>query len=78
MSVISEAEELALSLSKPERGILISRLIESLGSPFEDHDNDEEEWIDEALRRDKEMDENPDSVLTHEEFFSSLREYVRK
>ena len=76
MSVIAEAEELALRLSNADRGKLISRLIESLGSPLEDVD--EEEWIEEALRRDKEMDENPDSVMTEEEFFSSLREYVRK
>ena len=75
MSAIAEVEELALRLSKPERGKLISKLIESLGSPVEDN---EEEWIEEALRRDKEMDENPDSVMTEEEFFSSLREYVRK
>ena len=75
MSVIAEAEELALSLSTQDRGKLISRLIESLGSPFED---DEDDWIEEALRRDREMDENPESVMTQEEFFGSLREYVRK
>lgn len=74
MSVIAEAEELALSLSTKDRGELISRLIESLGSPAED----EEDWIEEALRRDKEMDENPESVLSEEEFFSSLREYIRR
>ncbi len=75
MSVITEAEELALSLSKSERGILISKLIESLGSPFED---DEDDWIEEALRRDKEMDEDPESVMTEDEFFTSLREHVRR
>ena len=76
MSVITEAEELALSLSKTERGILISKLIESLGSPPEN--DDEDEWVEEALRRDKEMGENPESVMTEDEFFASLREHVRR
>jgi hypothetical protein len=30
------------------------------------------------LRRDKEMDQNPESVMTEEEFFKSLRDYVRR
>lgn len=74
MPAVADVEELALSLSKPERGKLISKLIKSLGSPFEDG---EEDWIEEALRRDKEMDENPDSVLTHEEFMAGLAEFRR-
>jgi putative addiction module component, TIGR02574 family len=75
MSAVADVEELALNLSASERGKLISRLIESLGSPFEDEDEDA--WIEEAVRRDKEMDENPDSVLTHEEFMAGLAEFRR-
>ena len=75
MSVVAEIEEKALSLSKMERGNLISKLIESVGSPFED--DDEDAWIEEALRRDKEMDENPESVLTHEQFMEGLAEFRR-
>lgn len=75
MSVVTQAEELALSLPKKERGKLASKLIASLGTPFDDEDED---WVEEALRRDREMDENPESVMTHEEFFDSLREYVKK
>jgi len=75
MSAVAEVEELALGLSKMERGKLISRLIESLGSPFEDEDEDT--WIEEAGRRDREMDENPESVLTHEQFMEGLAEFRR-
>ena len=75
MSVVAEIEEKALSLSKMERGNLISKLIESVGSPFED--DDKYAWIEEALRRDKEMDENPESVLTHEQFMEGLAEFRR-
>lgn len=74
MSVIAELEKKALSLPKKARGELVSKLIASLGSPFEDEDND---WVEEALRRDREMDDNPESVMTHEEFFASLKDYVK-
>lgn len=74
MLAVTDVLELALSLSKPERGKLISRLIESLGAPVE---VDEADWIAEALRRDKEMDEDPDCVLTHEEFKAGLAEFRR-
>lgn len=51
-----------------------SRLIAFLpGQSFEKEDDD---WIAEAMRRSREMDENAESVMTHEEFFASLRRYV--
>jgi hypothetical protein len=75
MSVIAEAEELALSLSTMERGELISRLIESLGSPF---DEEEEDIVALALERDREMDEHPETVMSEEEFWASLEEFRRK
>jgi putative addiction module component (TIGR02574 family) len=76
MSVISEAEtiEQALKLPDESRARLAEKLIASLPSPFVDEDED---WVEEALRRDREMDENPDSVMTEEEFFASLREYIK-
>ena len=74
MSVVTEAEELALSLSVPERAKLAEKLIASLPSPFVEEDDD---WVEEALRRDREMDENPDTVMTHAEFFASLKEHIR-
>lgn len=75
MSAIAEAEKLVFSLSEKDRAELLGKILRSLPSPFVDEDED---WVEEALRRDSEMDENPDSVLTEEEFFTSLRKYVRK
>lgn len=75
MSVIAEAEELALSLSTLERGELISKLIDSLGSPFGDAD---EEILALALERDREMDERPETVMSEEEFWGSLEEFRLK
>ncbi len=76
MSVVSEAEtiERALKLSDSSRAELAEKLIASLPSPFVDEDED---WVEEAMRRDREMDENPESVMTEEEFFSSLRDYIK-
>lgn len=74
MSTIIEVEKSAMRLSKAERGVLASRLIASLGSPFDDSDED---VIELALRRDQEMDENPDSAMTEEEFWDSIKEYRR-
>lgn len=64
MSVIAEAEKLALSLPENERAKLGDRLIASLPPDFIDEDE-----LEEARRRSREMDEDPSRVLTHEEFF---------
>ena len=76
MSVVSEAEtiEQALRLPDSSRAKLAEKLIASLPSPFVDEDED---WVEEALRRDREMDEDPDSVVTQEEFFNSLRQHIK-
>jgi hypothetical protein len=74
MSVIAEAEELALSLSKADRGRLVSKHIASLGHPFED----DEDIIELSLRRAKEMDEHPETVMSEDEFWTSLEEYRRR
>ena len=75
MSVIAELEEKAMSLTKMERGELASRLIASLGTPFDDDDDDD--GVEEALRRSRKMDENPAMSLTEEEFFASFEKYRR-
>jgi hypothetical protein len=76
MSLITEAEtmECALRLPDSSRAKLADKLIASLPSPFVPEDDD---WVEEALRRDREMDKNPESVMTHEEFFRSLKDHIR-
>lgn len=71
MSVIAEAEELALSLSKAERVTLASKLLASLGSPFDE----DEDVIALARERDREMDEHPETVMSEDEFWGSLDEF---
>ncbi len=77
MSVIAveEVEKLAFGLTEQERAQLAGKLIASLPSPFYDDDDD---GVDEALRRSREMDENPEMSLTDEEFMSSFDEYLHK
>jgi hypothetical protein len=74
MSTIAEVEEKAMTLSKADRGKLVNRLIASLGSPFDD----DEDVIQLALKRDREMDEHPETVMSEEEFWASIDEYRRK
>lgn len=71
MSVIAEAENLALSLPDPERARLAEKLIASLPGPFIE-DNDD--GIEEALRRSREMDEDPSMAISFEE----LDEMIKK
>ena len=75
MSVVAEAEELALRLSDSERAKLAEKLIASLPGPFID---DSDDGIEEALRRSREMDEDPAMSLTEEEFFASFEKYRSK
>ncbi len=63
MSVVTETEELALSLSPSERAKLAEKLIKSLPGSFIDDDDD---GIEEALRRRREMDENIEMAISME------------
>lgn len=62
MAVVTEIEELALALSDQDRARLADKLIASLPENFIDED-----VIAEALRRDREMDEDPSKVITLEQ-----------
>ncbi len=72
---VADIEKLAFSLSEKERAELASRLLSSLSpaSAF-DHDDD---GIAEAMRRDKEMDDDPSVIMTHEEFVRSIEKRLR-
>jgi hypothetical protein len=72
MSVITELEKKAMGLPKRARGQLATKLIASLGTPFDDEDDD---VIALALRRAKEMDEHPETIMSEDEFWESLKEF---
>jgi len=69
MSVVTEAEQIALSLPVKERGQLIEKLLRSLPSPGWDDDDD---GIEEAIRRSKEMDKNPELMMPMEQLDEKL------
>jgi putative addiction module component (TIGR02574 family) len=69
MQVIADIEKQALSLPDQDRAKLADRLIASLPADFA---YDEE--IEEAERRSREMDEDPSTALSHEEFFKFFEE----
>jgi hypothetical protein len=60
MATIVEIEKLALSLTEKERAALAANLLESLPGVLFDDD----EGVAEALRRDAEIDSNPDQVIS--------------
>ena len=71
MSVVAEAEELALSLSDSERAKLAEKLIASLPGPFIE---DYHDGIEEAIRRSREMDDDPAMSISSEELDSMIME----
>ena len=70
MAVMTQkVEDLAFSLPVNERVKLAERLWQSIPEDYID-----EEELQEALRRDREMDEDPSKVISHEEFFKFFRD----
>ncbi|HQZ83275.1 MAG TPA: hypothetical protein PLR83_08645 [Pyrinomonadaceae bacterium] len=72
--MVAEVEEMALGLPASERGKLAEKLIRSLPGPFIGDDDD---GVEEAIRRSREMDENPEMSLTEEEFMAGFENYQR-
>ena len=68
-TIVGDIEKLAFNLPVNERAKLADRLIASLPEDFTD-----EEEIDLALTRDREMDEDPSKVISHEEFFQYFKD----
>lgn len=69
-TTIAEAEKLALSLSETERAKLAERLLLSLSGVLDDED----EGVEEALRRSRELDEHPEMAISHDEFLKSFED----
>ncbi len=68
MSAIAEAEKLVFSLSEKDRAELVGKILRSL--PFYADDG----GLAEARRRDREMDENPDSIISMKQLDDMISE----
>jgi putative addiction module component (TIGR02574 family) len=73
MATITEVEKLAFDLPDSDRAVLASHLLRSLPSVL----RDEDEGIAEALRRDAELDANPDLGITLEQLDERIRDRRR-
>ena len=60
MATVIEIEKLALDLPEKDRAMLIANLLDSLPPILSDDD----EGISEALRRDAELDANPNRAIS--------------
>jgi putative addiction module component (TIGR02574 family) len=73
MSVIAEVEKLAFSLPPDDRAKLADRLWESLPEDYVD-----QEELELVMRRDREMDEDPSKVISHDEFLNFFEDHFKK
>ena len=69
MATIFEIEKLALNLPEQERATLAANLLDSLPGVL----SDEDEGLAEALRRDTEMNENPDQAISRAQLDSQIQ-----
>jgi len=69
MATIIEIEKLARELPDRERATLAASLLESLPAIL----SDEDEGIAEALRRDTDLDANPDRAISLEQLDSQIQ-----
>jgi len=69
MTTIVEVEKLALDLPERQRATLAANLLESLPAIL----SDEDEGIAEALRRDTDLDADPDRAISLEQLDSQIR-----
>ena len=69
MQTLSEVEQVAMRLPEAERATLAYRLLDSLPAVLADDD----EGVAEALRRDAEMESDPDVGLTFAQLKRALK-----
>jgi len=71
MATVAEAEKIVFSLSAKDRAALVGKMIRSLPSPgWDDDDN----GVDEALRRSDELKDNPELGISVQELDRRIRE----
>ena len=70
MVTLSEIEALALQLPQSDRAKLAAGMLDSLPAVLSDEDG----GLAEARTRSEEMDRDPSSSLSHEEFVAAVRE----
>jgi putative addiction module component (TIGR02574 family) len=68
MATLLEVEEQALRLPEDQRARLAAHLLESLPAML----HDEDAGVSEAMRRDAELEQDPSSGMTLEEFKASF------
>ena len=68
MATLPEIEQTAMQLSDRERATLAEHLLESLPAVL----HDEDDGVAEAIRRDAELDEDPESGITLQKFRRSF------
>ncbi len=69
MATIFEVEKLALNLPEPERAKLAANLLDSLPGVL----SDEDEGIAEALKRDAEIDSDPNQGISLAQLESQIK-----
>jgi hypothetical protein len=70
MATANEVEKLALNLAERERAVLAANLLKSLPAVLVDAD----EGMAEALRRDRDLDANPNLEISIERLGEQLRQ----
>ena len=73
MASITEVEKLAFNLPDSDRAVLASHLLQSLPSVL----HDEDEGVAEALRRDAELDANPELGITLDQLDQRIQDRRR-
>ena len=68
MVTLPEIEKTAMQLSERERATLAEHLLESLPAVL----HDEDDGVAEAIRRDAELDQDPEAGMTLQEFRQSF------
>ena len=78
---IKALEAQALNLPREDRAVLATKLMESLDDDTpEEFDAEEHEriWVEEALRRDADLDEHPEKGIPFDEVLREVRARLNK